>query len=33
MRVAAWYRPDGELTEDPIVFAYGEMALRVGHSS
>jgi AcrR family transcriptional regulator len=34
MGVAAWYRPDGELSEDEIAWSYGDMALRiVGHST
>ena len=32
--VSMWYRPDGPLSEDEIVFQYGDMALRlVGASS
>lgn len=29
MGVAAWYRKDGELTEDEIVWHYGDLALRM----
>jgi AcrR family transcriptional regulator len=29
MGVAAWYREDGELTEDEIVWQYGDLALRI----
>jgi hypothetical protein len=29
MGVAAWYREDGELTEDTIVWQYGDFALRL----
>ncbi|MER5667388.1 hypothetical protein [Streptomyces mirabilis] len=27
--IAAWYREDGELTEDTIVWQYGDFALRL----
>ncbi|MER6409461.1 hypothetical protein ABT269_39820 [Streptomyces viridosporus] len=27
MGVAVWYREDGELTEDQIVYQYGDFAL------
>ncbi|WP_406222909.1 hypothetical protein [Streptomyces canus] len=27
--IAAWYREDGELTEDTIVWWYGDFALRL----
>lgn len=27
--VAMWYRPDGALSEDDIVFRYGDIALRI----
>lgn len=29
MGVANWYREDGELTEDQIVWHYGDLALRI----
>lgn len=29
MGVAAWYRQDGDLTEDEIVWNYGDLALRI----
>jgi AcrR family transcriptional regulator len=29
MGVAAWYREDGELSEDEIVWHYGDLALRI----
>ncbi|MFB9183854.1 TetR/AcrR family transcriptional regulator [Dactylosporangium sucinum] len=29
MGVAMWFRPDGELSEDEVVYQYGEMALRI----
>ena len=29
MGVAAWYREDGELAEDTIVWQYGDFALRL----
>ncbi|TDV57868.1 TetR/AcrR family transcriptional regulator [Actinophytocola oryzae] len=29
MGVAAWYREDGELSEDEIVWYYGDLAMRI----
>ncbi|OKJ49529.1 transcriptional regulator [Streptomyces sp. CB02009] len=29
MGVAVWFRDDGELTEDAVVWEYGELALRI----
>lgn len=29
MGIAAWYRPDGEISEDAIVWQYSEFALRI----
>ncbi|WP_411088906.1 TetR/AcrR family transcriptional regulator [Streptomyces sp. 061-3] len=33
MGVAAWYREDGELNEDTIVWQYGDFALRLAGAS
>jgi hypothetical protein len=29
MGVAVWFREDGELKEDTVVWEYGEFALRI----